>query len=320
MNVHTYIPHNQTTLTCLVFLHLGSVIVITAILKRYVMDHKLRGHMWLGVMTITVSMLLVAASSLTAPVSDDDNATTVSSDPKLGVTLVVIGCLAQGVQYVFEEKVMADDDPAPPLVVIGMEGLWGTALSLFVIYPLAYMLPGSDVDGCYENPWNDFYMVSSSPVLPMLVVGFVFTVTAYNCSAIYVTSYLSSVWHAILDNFRPITIWGLDLFIFYQLIPGSSYGEQWLIPGSYVQLAGLAVLLVGTAIYNGNLGPFNVFEGSNSAIQDEMDDVKTLAMSSPSISRSPLLRQKALKEEQEQLLKMKENKKRSGQKAYARDI
>ena len=48
------------------------------------------------------SMLMVAASSLTSPSdgngnSNDDDAanTTVSSDPKLGVTLVLIGCLAQ---------------------------------------------------------------------------------------------------------------------------------------------------------------------------------------------------------------------------------
>ncbi len=58
-----------------------------------------------------------------------------------------------------------------------MEGLWGTALRRFVIYPLAYILPCNDVDGCFENPWNDFYMISLSQVLPMLVIGFVLTVT-----------------------------------------------------------------------------------------------------------------------------------------------
>lgn len=39
--------------------------------------------------------------------------------------------------------------------------------------------------------------------------------------AVYVTKYLSAIWHAILDNFRPITIWGLDLLIFYVLLPNS---------------------------------------------------------------------------------------------------
>lgn len=33
-------------------------------------------------------------------------------------------------------------------------------------------------------------------------------VAAYNIFAVYVTHFLSSVWHAILDNFRPISVWG----------------------------------------------------------------------------------------------------------------
>ena len=39
--------------------------------------------------------------------------------------------------------------------------------------------------------------------------------------AVYVTKYLSAIWHAILDNFRPITIWVLDLYIYYSLFPGT---------------------------------------------------------------------------------------------------
>jgi len=62
----------------------------------------------------------------------------------------------------------------------------------------------------------------------------------YNCAAVYVTKYLSAIWHAILDNFRPITIWGLDLMIFYVFLPGSGFGEQWL-SSSYLQLGGLVV-------------------------------------------------------------------------------
>lgn len=32
----------------------GSIIIITALLKRYVLDHRLKLHMWLGVSLITV--------------------------------------------------------------------------------------------------------------------------------------------------------------------------------------------------------------------------------------------------------------------------
>ncbi|CAN0557223.1 unnamed protein product, partial [Ectocarpus sp. 12 AP-2014] len=65
----------------------------------------------------------------------------------------------QGSQYIFEEKVMAVDN-APPLVVIGMEGLWGTLIML-VIFPIAAALPGRDL-GSIENTQDSFYMVSQS--------------------------------------------------------------------------------------------------------------------------------------------------------------
>jgi len=187
---------------------------------------------------------------------------------------------------------------APPLVVIGAEGLWGTFLTLTVIYPLAYyVVPGTDCGGtCYEDPWDSLAMVQDSTLLTNLVIGFVFFVTIYNCMVIYVTKYLSSIWHAILDNFRPISIWGLDLAIFYVFAPGQGFGEQWLGFASWVQLAGLFVLFLGTGIYNGSLGEFGEEATGNRAYQSipSADDephgsVKVTAMDSPSMTRSPLI-------------------------------
>ena len=97
----------------------GSVIVITALLKRFVLGHVLRVHMWSGIAVIATAMVVVASVSL-FEASDDDSTsssssttTVTSSDAKLGVILVLTGCLAQGVQYVFEEKVMATDPDDP---------------------------------------------------------------------------------------------------------------------------------------------------------------------------------------------------------------
>lgn len=60
----------------------------------------------------------------------------------------------------FEEKVMSVDN-APPLVVIGCEGLWGAALSLFVVYPLAYLAPGQD-NGSFEDPFDALTMIGNN--------------------------------------------------------------------------------------------------------------------------------------------------------------
>lgn len=186
----------------------GSVIVITALLKSHVLGVALRRHMWLGVVVIALAMVLVAATSLFRGSSDDNydnNNNTVSGekkDPRIGILLVLMGCLAQGVQYVFEEKVMSIG--APPLLVIGAEGLWGSLLTILIIYPLAYrVFPGTDCNNtCYEDPFHAFDMIRNNSFLTTLTISFVITVTIYNCMVIYVTKYLSAIWHAILDNFR----------------------------------------------------------------------------------------------------------------------
>jgi drug/metabolite transporter (DMT)-like permease len=72
----------------------GSIIIITALLKRYALGHRLKMHMWLGVAFITFAMLLVAATSFFGPNADVGS----SKDPRIGIVLVLVGCIAQGVQ------------------------------------------------------------------------------------------------------------------------------------------------------------------------------------------------------------------------------
>ena len=76
----------------------GSVIVITALLKKFVLGHQLRVHMWAGVFTICIAMILVASTSFfTAHIESVEGVTT-AKDPRIGVVLVIMGCFAQGVQ------------------------------------------------------------------------------------------------------------------------------------------------------------------------------------------------------------------------------
>ena len=266
----------------------GSVIIITALLKSCLLKHRLRSHMWTGVGVIAVAMVTVALSSLL----DSDTSEPGSKNPLVGIMLVLLGCLAQGVQYVFEEKVMAVDN-VPPLIVIGMEGLWGTVLSAVLVYPLAMLFPGSD-NGSFEDPFDSLLMVQNSKSLQFLIGFFVVTVTVYNCMAIYVTTYLSAIWHAILDNFRPISIWAVDLLLFYYLLPGRGYGESWKW-SSWIQLCGLLILFLGTAIYNGSLGVCDAEYhaiGEEQPLIEKTGVIKTeLTMASPSMARSPLVYQ-----------------------------
>jgi hypothetical protein len=129
-----------------------------------------------------------------------------------------------------------------------MEGLWGTLLCLFVVYPIVYYLPGDD-HGSYEDPFNTIAMFMNSSTIQVSFVIYFFAIFLYNFFAVLVTFMLNSVWHAILDNFRPITVWVTDLFIFYVITSSGDFGEPWT-KWSWVQVFGMCVLLYGTAVYN----------------------------------------------------------------------
>lgn len=270
----------------------GSVICITAVLKRFVLNHRLRNHMWVGVGIITAAMIIVASVPFLTPEDKSDNAPP-PGDAKLGIMLVLLGCLAQGVQYVFEEKVMAVDN-IPPLVVIGFEGIWGTLLTLLIVYPVANMIPGQDLGGRYESSADSLNMIARSPLLQNLLIGFVLTVTVYNCLVVYVTKYLSAIWHAILDNFRPLTIWMLGLFIHYSINP--KFGEVWVYPGSIIQLIGLLFLFLGTAVYDGKVftcdDPVEYQPLNTSAAAAGDYDKTPINMQSTHLTKSPLVYRK----------------------------
>jgi len=97
----------------------GSIIIITALLKRGVLGHKLKKHMWMGVGVITVAMLvkahtaihlpiyqvtcslfaqLVASTSFFSGSEAPGEGGSSSKDPRVGILLVLVGCMAQGVQ------------------------------------------------------------------------------------------------------------------------------------------------------------------------------------------------------------------------------
>lgn len=85
-----------------------------------------------------------------------------------------------------------------------------------------------------------------------LLIVFLAMIFLFNIFAIYVTYLLNSVWHAILENFRPGAVWAADLALYY-LLTHKRFGEAWTHPGSEVQLLGMAIMIFGTAVYNASV-------------------------------------------------------------------
>lgn len=255
----------------------GGGIVFVALMKNYILGDKLKPAMWVGVGVIGIAVVMVGYSSQIGQ-SKSEEAATDASAALFGILMTMAGTFVQSVQYTYEEKVMSGDISAPPWLLIGMEGLCGTLLCTVLLYPLAWALPGPD-HGSFENPLNTIAMLQNSPTALALSLTFCGLVFILNSFSVLVTFMMSSVWHAILDNFRPVTIWVVELLLYYSFTHGV-YGERWTL-GSWLQLAGMLVLLVGTAIYNGSIK----LPGLAS---DDLVGSSSM-MSSPALSRSPLM-------------------------------
>jgi hypothetical protein len=265
------------------------VIVFVALLKVTVLKDRLRGYMWIGIGMNTLAAMLVGASSF----ADSSNQENNNDDHHagFGILMIILSCVVQALQYVYEEKLMDEGQNAPPLVVVGMEGVWGLVLTTLVVYPVAYMLPGGDM-GSNERFDDAIAMLVHSPLAQLIVLIYLLVILGYNVFAVSVTYLLNSIWHAILDNFRPITVWGTDLLLFYVFTNGV-FGEVWTV-WSWLQLAGMVLLLSGTAVYNGTIKiPGFVYlepiEESATPIRTAMD------LSSMSLSHSPLITRNAMK-------------------------
>lgn len=265
-----------------------TVIIFVALLKVFMLKDKLHGYMWIGVGLNTVAALIIGITSFA---DTEDQINTRTETPGFGVLMIILSCVVQAYQYVFEEKLMNDGENAPPLVVVGMEGIWGVLITTFIVYPIAYLLPGSDLGSC-ERFDDAFEMLSNSSLAQTLIVVYLLFVLSFNVLAVSVTYLLNSIWHAILDNFRPITVWGTDLLLFYSFTNGF-FGEAWTT-WSWLQLFGMMVLLSGTAIYNGTirLPCFAYFE----PIEEALTPIRTsVNLISTTLSQSPLITRNALK-------------------------
>ncbi|KDO22689.1 hypothetical protein SPRG_11004 [Saprolegnia parasitica CBS 223.65] len=199
-----------------------TVIIYVATLKVLFLRFVMTGYMRLGIAINAVAIVVISASALAG--------TENLGDTILGVSVMLLACLSTALQYVSEEYYMkkgaktagVSEVSNPPMVVIGMEGLWGTLLMLVLVLPLAYVCA--------------LYIVS---------------ITGFNIASIYVTYFLDSVWRSILVNFRPVAVWLASLFTYY-VATTHELGEPWT-PWSWLQLGGMLLLFYGTAVYNANV-------------------------------------------------------------------
>jgi len=226
----------------------GSALVFCALLSVCFLKRKMYAFNLIGLALCVVGITTVGLASVLGAQSEgagsdqgQDIGTTL-----YGMGLVLLGQVTQAAQVIAEEWLMKDVD-LPSVQIIGFEGFWGLLMMIVIVYPVLWVLPGND-GGHVEDPYDTAVMLSNSLPLMACVVTYLFSCGTFNITGIQVTAALSAVHRMMLDASRTMVIWAFGLYVHYCMDPNSKFGESWN-SGSYIQLLGFAVLVVGQAIY-----------------------------------------------------------------------
>lgn len=222
----------------------GGSIIFCGIFSVTFLKRKLYAFSWLGLILVVCGLALVGLSSVlgTAATGDSGDA----SSLYMGMGFVMAGQVVQAAQVICEEWLMKDVD-LPGMQIVGWEGIWGTLMMIFVVYPLLFVLPGDD-HGHQEDIVDTLVMVKNSMPLAGLVGVYLISCGSFNASGIAVTGALSATHRMMMDASRTSVIWVCALLVHYHIDPSSTLGEAWT-SYSYLQLVGFLILVVGQAVY-----------------------------------------------------------------------
>jgi drug/metabolite transporter (DMT)-like permease len=101
----------------------GSGIIFTALIRTWALQQPLFKFQWVGVGFNVASIVLVGMSALLQSKSSPEEGN--FQQVVFAIIIMLLGTLVQSMQFVFEEKVMVNDEiKVPPLLLFGMEGVW----------------------------------------------------------------------------------------------------------------------------------------------------------------------------------------------------
>jgi len=206
----------------------GAIVIFTCLLSVFFLGRRQHKYHLVGVGMVAVGITLVSLSTFVNPahlhaVGGVSNATKL-----FGISLCLLAQIFQASMIVFEEKIMSKYT-VPPLLVVGMEGMFGILFGVVLLGVLNAMH--------IENTPGAVYQVTHSKPLLMAVVGSIFSIAFFNFSGVTVTQKASAVARSTIDVSRTILIWAVEL------------GMGWNTFNA-LQLSGFVVLALGTMIYN----------------------------------------------------------------------
>jgi type II secretory pathway pseudopilin PulG len=229
----------------------GSMVLFSSIFCAFILKRPHFAYMWWSVLLIVIALTIVGVAAVCSTGVGKDGVT--QGQVIMAIALTVGSQIIQASQIVVEDFLLHDMTAAPVLIV-GLEGMWGTIITCTIFLPIIQNIGGEEGNGVHEDTLDTFRMIGNSPTLLVWCILYVFFILLYNVTGMFVTNITSAVVRTILEGLRTLCIWIVQLIIFYSVRAsgsesGSTIGEEWTI-WSWMQLAGFLLLFTGMLLYN----------------------------------------------------------------------
>jgi len=229
----------------------GSMIFFTGVFSVIIFRRNLGWRKWLGIAIVMVGLVLVGATGMLRPSSDNSHSAS-AGQVLTGLLLITAGSALNSLQNVLEEMLLKGAT-VDPLEVVGWEGCFGCLMCVTLLLPTVQAIKGDDV-GCQENTRDSLMMLTGNPGMTFVVLGYAIALAVMNFYSQVVAKYLSAVHRMLMSTLRTVLVWVVNLIIFYVIPKGDEYGEDW-DRYSWLQLGGFLILIFGTFVYMTGASP-----------------------------------------------------------------
>ncbi|OHT02414.1 hypothetical protein TRFO_30475 [Tritrichomonas foetus] len=232
----------------------GGTILGVALILNFKFKQEFKKHEWIGMGIVALSMCLVGLSSII----NAGKSSTVLLSRKWTTAIIILKAISQ-IAYAVKlayEQYFSQNCGYSPVLVVGLEGSWSLFFICGVVFPVISALPGPEGNGIHEDMYDTVSMLKSNKIIMIILMGAVFGYCLYNICSVMLIQYTSAAVRTMVESFRTLLIWLLELILFYAMKSNPSFenmkdiGEEWNT-GSWIQLTGFICMTFGLLQFGG---------------------------------------------------------------------
>ncbi|OHS93859.1 hypothetical protein TRFO_02393 [Tritrichomonas foetus] len=232
----------------------GSMVIFSTLFSHFILKRYHYPYMWWSIVIVIAALIVVGLGAVLA--SGIGKAGVSTANVIFAIFLTIAAQLFQASQIVVEEFLL-HEQTASPVMIVGLEGMWGALISGGIFMPIAqFAFPNMEEgNGIHEDTWDSLLMCKENPMLILFSIMYLLVNLGKNLMGMFVIKVTSAVMRTILEGLRTLFIWIFNLIMYYSM-EGTTIGnhhpdlgEDWN-KWSWMELGGFALLFTGMLTYN----------------------------------------------------------------------